>query len=233
MLEEGNMFGTRSKDIVISYKNLRRLIGLLGIALPFLCLLGLFITKTQLQPSISHCYYTNVRDVFIGIMIGVSMFLITYNGYDATDDTVTNLTGLFGIGLALCPCLISKGSTIDVGYLNLDPIVSNIIHVSCAALFFILLAVNSIFLFTKTGKDTKVITPNKNKRNLIYITCGIVMIVLMLLLVVLSLALGDEFNNEPIAFFIESFMLFAFGISWLVKGETIFRDKMPTVSVHP
>jgi hypothetical protein len=55
----------------------------------------------------------------------------------------------------------------------------------------------------------------------------------MLLLVVLSLALGDEFNNEPIAFTIESFMLFAFGISWLVKGETIFRDKMPTVSAHP
>jgi hypothetical protein len=224
------MFGKRTKDIIISYKNLRRLIGILGISLPFLCLLGLLITLTPLQTSISHCYYTNIRDVFVGIMIGVSMFLITYNGYDDTDDRVTNFTGIFGIGLALCPCLFEVGTKTNVGYFNLNPLISNIIHTTCAALFFLLLAYNSIFLFTKT-KDKNSMTINKKKRNIVYITCGIVMVVLMLLLVVLVIMLGQEtFNSEPIAFTIESFMLFAFGISWLVKGETIFRDKVNTTT---
>jgi cytochrome bd-type quinol oxidase subunit 2 len=163
-------------------------------------------------------------------MIGVSMFLITYNGYDNTDDWVTNLTGIFGIGLALCPCLYEVGTKISAGYLNLNPVISNLIHVTCASLFFLLLAYNSIFLFTKTN-NKKSMSIKKKQRNIVYITCGIVMVVLMLLLVVLGIILGHEtLNSEPIVFIIESFMLFAFGISWLVKGETIFRDKVNTAN---
>lgn len=221
------MFGKRSNDIIISYKNLRRLIGILGLSLPFLCLIGLLITKTPLQPSISSCYYTNVRDVFIGIMIGVSMFLITYNGYNFLDDIVTDITGLVGIGLALCPCLVEEGSKIPVGYFQIDPNVSNTIHLTCASLFFLLLAFNSIFLFTKT-KDTKTMTLNKRKRNIIYVTCGIIMLALMLTLIVINIVFKDRLDGYPVLFCIESLMLFAFGTSWLVKGETILRDNVPT-----
>jgi hypothetical protein len=163
-------------------------------------------------------------------MIGVSMFLITYNGYDRTDDIVTNITGICGILLALCPCLVSNDPPGNVGYFNLNPYVSNIIHLVCAASFFILLAITSIFLFTKTN-DKKTMTKNKKKRNVVYIVCGIIMMVLMLILVVLRIILGkDIFESEPIAFTIESFMLFSFGISWLVKGETILKDKMVNTS---
>jgi len=225
------MFGKRTKDVIISYKNLRRLIGILGISLPFLCLLGLLITWTPLQPSISHCYYTNVRDVFVGIMIGVSMFLITYNGYDAIDDIITNITGIAGITLALCPCLFSYAHpelNQVIGYFNFNPYLSNDIHITCASLFFILLAFNSIFLFTRT--DTT-ISVNKKIRNVIYVVCGLTMTALMIALAVIHYIMGDvNFDETPIAFIIESFILFAFGISWLVKGETIFRDKVNTAN---
>jgi hypothetical protein len=167
-----------------------------------------------------------VRDVFVGIMIGVGMFLITYRGYEKSDDIVTNLTGVVGIGLALCPCLMSQNPNNNVGYFNLNPYVSNAIHLTCASVFFLLLAYNSIFLFTKST-DRMAMTKNKKKRNAIYLACGIAMVVLILFLVVLRLALGEpKFDSVPIAFCIESLMLFAFGISWLVKGETIFRDKL-------
>jgi hypothetical protein len=215
------------KQIIISYKNLRRLIGILGISLPFLCLIGLAITFTQIQPSISHCYYTNVRDVFVGIMIGVSMFLITYYGYGPIDHIITNITGAAGISLAICPCLYSYAhpelNHLE-GYFNFNPYFSNGIHITCASIFFLLLAFNSIFLFTKTDPNV-IMTDNKKKRNAIYIGCGIAMILLMIVLMIFHFIMGNvKFDQTPIAFIIESLMLFAFGISWLVKGDTIYRD---------
>jgi hypothetical protein len=43
-------------------------------------LFGFLFTGVTIQPLISHYYYTSVRDVFTGVMIGVSMFLITCQG---------------------------------------------------------------------------------------------------------------------------------------------------------
>jgi hypothetical protein len=213
---------------IISYKNLRRLIGILGISLPLLCLAGLAISRTALEPSISHCYYSNVRDVFIGVMIGVSMFLISYYGYGPVDNIVTNITGGAGMALALCPCLFSYADPSlnrSVGFLNLDPYLSNALHLGCASVFFLLLAFNSLFLFTRT-RDGEIVRDGKKKRNVVYVVCGVAMVALMIALVVIRLVLGDErFDSKPIAFAIESLMLLAFGISWLVKGETIFQDE--------
>jgi hypothetical protein len=217
--------GKRRYHVLISYKNLRRLIGILGLSLPVICLAGPLFFKYPVQPSISHCYYTNVRDVFIGIMIGVSMFLVTYDGYNKVDDWITNITGVFGFGIALCPCFCFSSTVSQVGFLNLSPSLSDTIHITSAVLFFLLLAINSIFLFTKSdGRGS--MTKNKKRRNVLFVTCGIVILLSLLALLLLRLRLGEiEFNNSPIVFIIESVMLVAFGISWLVKGETLWRDK--------
>jgi hypothetical protein len=220
------MIGKNPNHTIISYKNLRRLIGILAISLPLICLAGSLFTKYPLQPSISHCYYTNVRDVLIGILIGVSMFLITYDGYSKIDYWLTSITGFLGFAIALCPCICLNNPTMNVGFFNLEPSISNAIHLSCAILFFILLAINSIFLFTKTTKHTSM-TKNKKARNYLFVICGIIILVSLLAIFILRIVLGGiEFNNKPIVFFIESAMLVAFGISWLVKGETMWRDKL-------
>ena len=210
-----------------SYVNLRRLIGVLSISLPLLCLTGLVITATELQSSISHCYFTNVRDVLVGVTIGISMFLITYRGYALIDNVITNITGIAGIALALCPCLCSYTNpelNLPAGYFNIDPHVSSGIHLVSSVIFFLLLAFNSMFLFTKTDPE-RAVTANKRKRNVVYIVCGLVMVVSMAIFAAFFLSMGKEkFDEVPIAFFLESLMLLAFGTSWLVKGETIFRD---------
>ncbi|HEX2957860.1 MAG TPA: hypothetical protein VHO70_13575 [Chitinispirillaceae bacterium] len=228
------MFSRKQGHVVISYKNLRRLIGILGIALPVICLAGFLFTGVTIQPSISHYYYTNVRDAFIGILIGVSMFLITYDGYTKTDDWITNFTGFFGFGIALFPCLYLVNPSMHVGFFNLSSNVSDYIHLTCAVLFFALLAYNSIFLFTKTGSGGKM-TANKKKRNVLFVICGAVILAALLTLFVLRWTLGEVvYNSKPIVFTLESVMLIAFGVSWLVKGETMWRDKVtqsnPTIS---
>ena len=125
----------KNSNPVISFINLRRLIGILGMALPFVCIFGGFVfAQLEIQPSISFYYYTNVRDVFVGILVGVSMFLISYRGYEHIDALISNITGLTGLGIAIFPCF----NTIfeKVGFFQLEIKVSNIVHTVSAGLFF-------------------------------------------------------------------------------------------------
>lgn len=219
MLREANV------NPVISYKNLRRLIGILGMLLPLICFLSaLIFAGYSLQRSISFYYYTNVRDIFVGILIAVGVFLLSYNGYEKIDCIVSSITGIAGIGIALFPCLIMKGSDVDVGIFQLRPQLSDIIHLSCAGLFFTLLAINSIFLFTLSD-SSKHKSKNKKIRNAIYVTCGIIILACMLSLLLLRFILDPvTIQNLHLVFIMETIMLEAFGFSWLIKGETLFTD---------
>ena len=72
---------TPDSEIVISYMNLRRAIGFIGVGLPFALLLGEFIIRSFYanaagpQPSISEYYYTAMRGVFVGSMCAIGTFL--------------------------------------------------------------------------------------------------------------------------------------------------------------
>jgi Na+/melibiose symporter-like transporter len=70
-------------------------------------------------------------------------------------------------------------------------------------------------------------TKQKKKRNKIYQWCGIIMLGGILLIFLYFLFLKNIFpqltNIKPV-FWLESFALWAFGISWLVKGEVLLKD---------
>ena len=60
---------TIDKSIKGSYLEFRRAIGILGMALPFILLIGGFIFgNNSLQYSLSHYYHTNMRDFFVGLL---------------------------------------------------------------------------------------------------------------------------------------------------------------------
>jgi hypothetical protein len=219
------MLRVKNADPVISFVNLRRLIGLLGMLLPLVCFLGgALFAHLALQPSISSYYYTNVRDVFVGIMVGVSMFLISYRGYEAIDDLVSTVTGITGLGIALFPCIVTSSSIQIVGFFQLQSAVSNIFHMTSAGIFFFMLAMNSIFIFTLTDSKGHR-TRNKKIRNAIYVACGVIILAALACLGILNLVLTPEqLNNTPVVFILETVLLEAFGISWLVKGQTILQD---------
>jgi len=219
------MLRIKNVNPVISYFILRRLIGILGILLALVCYGGgRLFSDLSLQPSISFYYYTNVRDLFVGLLVGVSMFLITYKGYEVIDNIVSNITGMVGLGIAIFPCLFSKEVTMSVGFFQFNPELSNTLHLICSASFFVLLALNSLFLFTLTDKN-KEMTENKKKRNKVYITCGIIILASLISLVFIKLTVDPKIIDEKkIVFIFEAVMLVSFGISWLVKGETIWRD---------
>lgn len=213
-----------NKDIVISYKSLRRLIGFLGILLPLICIsFGWFFGEYKIQQSISIYYYTNVRDFFVGTLFVLSLFLMTYKGSYRVDNWITTITGFAGLLIALFPCYNPDYENVPVGLFQLISETSNYFHQTSAATFFLLLAINSIFLFTR---KEGVVTKQKIKRNMVYITCGIIILVCFigLVLSMLLFTFEQRLNNKIILIF-EAIALLAFGISWLVKGQTIIPDK--------
>lgn len=215
----------KNKDLEISYIQLRQLIGYLGMALPFCCILGgSILIKEKIQTTLSSYYYTNMRDIFVGIIVGMSMFLITYKGYEYIDQLITTITGIFGLGVAIFPCNISGVPDVQVGVFQLMSKTSNIFHVLCALSFFILLAINSIFLFTMTSKSH--VTKRKKDRNRVYRLSGYIIIACIISLIFfVLLAPPSVVGNSVVILVLETIMLISFSISWLVKGETLLRDQ--------
>ena len=212
------------KSLVISYLTLRTVIGILGIALPVVVSLGaLIIFRTGLQGSISGYYYTGMRNVLVGTLWATGFFLLSYKGYAPIDDILSNFACLAAIGIALFPTAPESGATsqqVAIGWF----------HLGFAGIFFSILIVFCLHLFTKTSSAHP--TRQKLQRNIVYRVCGYSMIACIALLVVYSIlqTLLPKQSMAPVTamhpiYWLEALSLVAFGISWLTKGETILKDK--------
>jgi hypothetical protein len=230
-----SLLAERSKTPeLISYQTLRRAIGWMGISLPFALLLGsiIFGQCSKIQPSISHYYYTNMREVFEGTLCAVSLFLFSYRGYTRLDSYASNLAGLGSLGVALFPTDIKYNADGITCFPCQEDVASifnisfhSTIHFSCAAVFFVTLALISIFLFTKSKHVKEKQTPEKRKRNVIYRLSGIIMLASISCIGIYVVSGGNSYNQT--IFWCETLALLFFGISWLTKGEALFGDKHP------
>lgn len=218
------MLKDKNKKFIISHLTLRKLIGILGMLMPFACLFGgsLFLNAPVLD-SISAYYHSNMRDILVGLLVGVSLFLMTYKGYEKRDMLVAIVSGIAALGIAIFPCESRVDPSAAVGTFLLRPPIAGYLHYGSSALFFILLGINSCFLFTLG--DKKKWTRRKSIRNVIYRACGLVIFASLLTLGILAIVLGDNLVATVWTFVFETVMLLAFGISWLVKGETLFVDR--------
>ena len=215
-----------NNSFVISYLNLRLGLGFVGFFLPIILVAGSWglADCTQLQPSISHYYYTIMGDYFVGSLCAVSMFLFFYKGLDKIDGFIANCAAILALVVAFFPTNPSVDSVCQYIYTNSNTPV-NAVHYSAAALLFASFAYFSIFLFTKTD-PTKEMTPHKKMRNHIYVTCGSIIIVCVALIAVYNFVGNLEIilaKYKP-TLILESIALFAFGISWITKGEMILKD---------
>jgi GNAT superfamily N-acetyltransferase len=218
------MINVKNSSILISYITLRKVIGGLGVLLPIVCIIGGFLfSDLPAQRSISYYYHTNMRDFFIGILCCISIFLITYRGHYKIDDTVTTASGICGFLAAIFPCSTTLNSKEIIGILQIEAQYSNYLHLTFSIIFFLLLALNSIFLFTR--EELTAISREKLWRNHIYrISGGLIIGMLACISIAIGL-FGFEAVDESCAIIgCEIFMLLAFGVSWFVKGRTILKD---------
>lgn len=215
----------QNASLILSYMHLRALIGILGMLLPVMCYVWCGIYNGgSLPDSISMFYYTNFRDIFVGVLLAFSVFLITYKGYDILDNAITVIIGVCGIGIALFPCQNNEASGM-VSFLMLPNSKTSILHYSSAGAFFTLLSFNSLFLFTKS-RDTVRKGTRKYCRNALFIACGIIILLSLIGMLIAFICTTQEYRDEShILFILETVMLLSFGVSWIVKGGVLMHDR--------
>lgn len=207
-----------------TFRRIRKAIGLLGFFLPVvLCLFSLVpFFETDIQPSISHFYYTNFRELFTGTLCAVGLFLIRYRGHTnpnffKNDSLLTNIAGAMAFGIAFFPTTpIAMADKVDSLIPSVHPSLGWL-HYGFAAIFFAVLSIISINVFTLGQQENKTIPLSAFNENNIYKTCGYLMLLFLVLTPICDIY--NVFPNSTLIF--EALMLFAFGISWLIKGRAL------------
>ena len=208
---------------LISHFTLRKLIGFIGVLLPIVLIIGSFLSGKYdtIQPSISDYYFTTMGDVFVGSLCAVSLFLFCYKGYDYRDNITANVAAFFAICIAVFPTSTHLPRT-HLGLLENESVASTL-HFTSAALFFCCLAFFCLYLF-KLSKGY--VSKKKRMRNKVYTTCGIIILSSVVILAANAFIVPiQEFLKpyNPVIVF-ETIALWAFGISWITKAQTILAD---------
>lgn len=215
-----NQEDAAGSSLVISYLELRKAIGYLGIALPFVVALGaLLLQGLGIQSSVSSYYYTEMHDVFVGILCAIGVFMGSYRGYERKDALAGNLACIFAIGVALFPTAPENATSHEKTIA--------MVHAASASLFFLTISYFALFLFTKTD-PSKTPTGRKQQRNKVYRSCGYTMLTALVLIFVYSMApdslVAGLKKFQPV-FWFEAIAIEAFGIAWMTKGEAILKDE--------
>jgi len=236
---ELDKFKEETNSLVVSYLTLRKLVGLLGMLLPFFLAVSPSRSSEflfNLEPSISDYFFTSRGDILVVVLCLIGFFLLVYNGYTLVERVLMGVAGICAMGVAFAPtrqaCLACDLSVHTGAGGFLGNLAGTWWHFFFAVVFFLSLAVISTFYFTrgKSGKiDWRMMgkVSQKNRRNLVYVVCGVVMVVCLLILAVYFIyraKTGHDLRPYPVVYIFETVAVEAFGFSWLVKGEALWPD---------
>lgn len=197
----------------------RQFIGHLGLWLPVLLLnidrwrptAGL--ERGKLLSSVSAYYYTGGVAAFVGTLITLAVFLLTYRGYDnkygRCDRVASRIAGAAAAAVAFFP----TGAPGNLAAPSWWTPLSGKIHFFSAGVLFTAFIVFSVFLFpkSKAGKGER-LPWCKRARNGIHVFCGVAMLACIIWV-------GIAHSRGATIFWPEALALEFFAISWLVKGR--------------
>lgn len=192
-----------------SYFAQRKAVGLIGIMLPFVLLAGnyLFFEGEIVLPTISQYYHSPMRDVFVGALISIAVFLFFYSGYGKQDRIAGILTGFLALGVVFFP---TSQSEISGG---------GEMHGVFAISLFASLALISIFDFPRKRPGNQ-----KQFTDTLQIICGIVILSCVMAVGLYYATRGFAKSEGCFVFIAESIALIAFGISWYTEGVDLKRE---------
>lgn len=230
----------------------RQLVGVIGLATPaFLWAYANLGGRDLMQPSISAFYYTPVGDLFVGALVAVGFFLLTYRGYAGRppglplgDRAAAVLAGLGATGTALIPtkgtpseAICRTGAELDrcagdlaldqglmTGLVAIPDRLQTILHYGSAVLFIAMMAYFCLALFPIGPRRSG----NRRATLRLYQGCGTAIIACLVLLIgiVVAGAVGPEgiaawAQRVHAIFWLEAIAVACFSAAWLVKGKTL------------
>jgi hypothetical protein len=211
-----------SARYVRSFLILRVLVGALGVALPFALVLidGVCFDGDPFpRSSLSVYYYSGVRELFVGTLSAIGVFLIAHKVAEVNlDNTLSLLAGVAVLCVALFPTA-RPAQTVPLTALQdrLGESLVSAIHYGAAALFIVSLAVMSYFFGKREGTRTP--TPDRRRspqfwRGFHWTCAGVIAAALVWILVT---ELWDVGPDEALVYG-EAISVWAFSVSWLWKG---------------
>ncbi len=206
----------------MSYLTMRRCVGGIGGLLPFVLLIGNELIGHGTEPSMSAYYYSPMRNIWIGALCTLAIFLITYDGWDRPDQVITNIAGVSTLGVALCP------TTPLAGPVSASEMVVGTLHLAFAAVAFLMLGLMSLRFATRIpmppdlpllkriGYALGFTPPGGSTASTaeiaVYRISGFVILVGVAIFYPMTKAGWDWL------LVLEAVMLVAFGVAWFVKG---------------
>jgi hypothetical protein len=211
-----------------SFLLMRTVIGLIGFLLPFGLMLGdwWIVAGDVPRSSLSAYYHTGVRDLFVGSLFAIAVFLVTYRFFEAIWDNLLSVAGVAALGVAVFPTASRAPETplqIRLG----ENAVSRT-HFVCAAVFVLSLAVMSwLFGNDRPGEDPDPrpawAAPTHRLSALAIVAAVLYMLANW----------RWQFHAHAV-YWGETAATLAFGVSWLVKGdETRRRVRAARLAVVP
>ena len=202
-------------------RRLRQGIGLVGLALPFAIGFGSAwqTGEWDVLNSISASYYTGMRDVFVGSLCAIGVFLIFYR-LSRWDDILGTVAGVAAILVALFPASPGAHELVNA---SVDGF-SGIMHGIAATVLFLSLAAFCFFLFPRSIQPYAM-TRRKKVRNVVYLLCGVAILAGLGLAVLGATVMPQHVEDRwhPM-WWGETVAIVAFGVAWTAKSNTLLPD---------
>lgn len=212
---------SRANALVLSYIGIRRAVGISGLLLPIVLGPVGWLVGIPFQDNMSSYYHTGLRDVFVGTMCAIGVFLLCYRGHDWIENWTANVGCAAAFGVALFPLDLGSDPPVQksfIGYL----------HTLSGAVFFLTLAFYSLFHFPRSSTDPVESEPHPWERNFIYRASGIVILISLVAmgtyLFWLPGPLKQQMNQYNVLFWLEWVAVWAFAAAWLTKGRVIAAE---------
>ncbi len=223
--DPGNSPGDLSNQIE------RRMIGAIGLVLPLVVYVLAAVDpvvpsmRWQLLESISAYYYTAGVGLFVGLLVALAIFLMSYQGYEGKMHTWDLTFAKIASVAALCVAFFPTGKPEAYPPAPLwwqDWMAAA--HAVSAIVLFLCFAAFALLLFPRTAVKGRE-SPEKKKRNAIYYVCGSVIILAEIAVLLVWLLARRAGSPRPPIAIEEIVALVAFAVSWLAKGNVIFPDR--------
>jgi hypothetical protein len=195
---------------------LRLGIGTIGFLLPIALPLGnLFFDKIRglpthgwWPPSMSSSYYTSSRNLFVGGLCALGVFLIGYR-YRRREDLFSTIAGFSAVGVALCPTTHPNATYRQEWIGGFHTFFAGVLLVGLA-----------MFCLVSFRDQTK----SKEWIKSLYLWSGV--IILVAVCAALGLGFAGIGNNEFITplYIAEWVSVWAFGAAWLTAARDLYRE---------
>jgi hypothetical protein len=126
---------------VLSYLALRKAVGIVAFGMPFALAIPWGLFRHQMATSISGYYYTGMRNLFVGSLCAIAMFMLCCRGYDIKDEIAGIFSAICSVGVAFLPTAPENASA--------HQRLVGLAHYTCAALLFATLAIFCLVLFRR------------------------------------------------------------------------------------